>query len=305
MRFIFATMLLLASVCAQRPSSSEARLDQLERTIAKGGDTAPIASGSGLQTTLKRFGGSHGSSHVARGGVMYHVLAGRGSVTAARKHDLEPGVIVHASAGSHRFESEKGVTVLVVEAEATPHTGGMAAGPRPTQQTAYPETSPRGSTRIFYWFGPGSAGQLAIDYGTPVYKPAYKQFMTTPSGRRWRFGQNFWTRLDTNIDLTLGGVKVPAGYWYLMLEHDAKKGLMLVALDPKKARSGLLDAWHAPKTKAHAGIEIPLAHRETKQGARRLSIELAVDRAKEDTGTLTIRFGPHVLTAPLVMHARK
>jgi hypothetical protein len=30
-----------------------------------------------------------------------------------------------------------------------------------------------------------------------------------PAGKRWRFGENFWTTLDTNMELTIGGVKVP------------------------------------------------------------------------------------------------
>jgi hypothetical protein len=127
--------------------------------------------------------------------------------------------------------------------------------------------------------------------------------MTTPSGRRWRFGQNFWTRLDTNIPLTIAGVKVPAGYFYLVLAHDQKKGLTLVALDPKPAAARLLDAYQAPQTTG--GLEIPLTHTKPGGHAARLTIRLDVDRTKEDHADLVILFGPHRLTAPVTMHQRK
>lgn len=270
----------------------------------------PITSTPGLDASISRVkAGASLSATSHPHDAIYQVVAGTGVLTVgSKKHPLTAGkmVLVPARASRSVEDVTADLTLLVIATKSVPHTGGMAVGPRPTKQIPFPETSPRGSTRIFYWFGPGSAGQLEIGYGLPAWKPAYERFMTQPTGRRWRFGQNFWSRLDTNIDLTLAGVKVPRGYYYLTLEHDAKKGLMLVALKPSDCHAGLLDAWHAPKTKAtQPGIEIPMKHSRSKAPADQLHIELTVDRSKEDAGALTIRFGPHVLTADLVMHAKK
>ncbi len=123
--------------------------------------------------------------------------------------------------------------------------------------------------------------------------------MTTPSGRRWRFGQNFWTSLDTNIPLTLGGIEVPVGAYYAVLEHSKQAGLRMVLLNPGEVRKRRLDSYEAGKTSG--GISIPLALGKAARPASRLALELTVDRSKRDHGMLSIRFGPHELTAPLVL----
>lgn len=238
---------------------------------------------------------------------VYVVTAGSATlVVSGQRHEAKPGSILFVPAwAEHRFvDIEEDLTTLVFFSTATPTTGGMVAGPPPMgKQTRYPETSARGSTRIFYWGQSNSAGQVEIDYGVPVYQPAYAQFLTQPSGQRWRFGQDFWTRLDTNLDLTIGGVKLPAGYYYLALENTKEDGVRMIALDPTEIRKKKLDAYEAPRTSG--GIAIPLIQGETPNPSGRLAIALSVDRAKEDVGELEIVFGPHRFTADLKFHREK
>ena len=99
--------------------------------------------------------------------------------------------------------------------------------------------------------------------------------------------------------MELSGVKVPVGAYYAVLEHTKELGLRLVLLSPNKVRKSRLDAYEAPKTRG--GISIPLTLAKAKGRAGTLTLGLTVDRSKKDTGALTIRFGPHVLTAPLKM----
>ncbi len=240
---------------------------------------------------------------------MYHVTAGRATLhVGEEKRAVHAGSLVFVPAGvPHKFtDIEEDLTAFVLFSQhRAPTRGGMAGalpGPRPTEQTAYPEASERGNTRIFYWFGGDSAGQVSIDFGRPSWQEAYAKFLENAGGPRWRLGENFWTSLDTNIELELGGVTLPIGQHYLVLDHNKKRGLQLVALDPDESRKRRLDAYEAPKTTS--GIEIPLGVRRAGQ-VPALDVELRVDQKKRDRGELIIRFGPYVLTATLLMRPQR
>ena len=86
----------------------------------------------------------------------------------------------------------------------------------------YGHHTDRGGTRVAYWDNEKdqAAGQVAIEFGRPAWKPEYDgQLDAMTSGKIWRLGENFWTSLDTNIPLTLGGVDVPVGYYYLVVKR--------------------------------------------------------------------------------------
>lgn len=290
------------------PTSAEFQLAELETRLAD-----PSAYVSFLDVPTMRAGvyrleaGATDEQTPHSRDEVYHVLSGKAVLdVAGTRYAAKPGSILFVAAGTeHRFvDIEETLTTLVFFSEQTPTTGGMIRGPAQTKQTPYPETAPRGSTRIFYWFGPGSAGQLAIDHGLPRWQSAYARFLNTPGSPRWRFGQDFWTRLDTNIDLTVAGVAVPAGEYYLVLEHDATAGLRIVALDPGPIRKAKLDAFQAPRTTG--GIAIPLKRdADVETFAERLAMRLDVVDRERGTAKLTIEFGPARLTADVVMHASK
>lgn len=233
---------------------------------------------------------------------LYYVLSGRAVLeVGSQTFDAEPGALLFVQAGAeHRFvDITEDLSTLVFFSTAQPTRGGMAAGPRPTEQTPFDEASERGSARVFYWFQDSSAGQLDIQYGRPAWQPAFEAFLTKPNGNRWRLGENFWTTLDTNIPLRIGGVELGIGQHYLVLENQREHGVRLIALDPDEIRSKRLDAYEANETTG--GVAIPLEHAKGNGSAARLAIELDVDRRNEHRAKLTIRFGPHTLTAPVEM----
>lgn len=282
----FALVAVTAAVCAQTPSW----LPLLEQpTLTTGRYRVPAGATDGQRP--------HDRDEV------YHVLAGKGRLTiGADTRDVAAGDHVFVKAGAeHRFHDvAEDLDLLVFFSAAMPGTGGMREGPAPNGQTAYPETSARGMARIFYWDGPGSAGQVAIDFGRPQWKPEYDAFLTKASGKRWRFGENAWTTLDTNIPLELGGVFVPPGQRYVVLQNTEARGLELVLLDPDAVRSHHLDAYDAARTTS--GIAVPLRRADAAFAAERLAITWTVDLATKDRGTLHVHFGPHELKADLVMH---
>lgn len=232
----------------------------------------------------------------------YFVVSGKGSFTASgetRKVTAGDLVFVAAKA-KHRFHDiTEDLDLLVMFSTAVPTTGGMAAKPQPTEQTPFEENSARGSTRIFYWFGPDSAGQVCMNYGRPRWRQPFAQFLNKPAGKRWRCGENFWTTLDTNMDLTIGGVSVPIGQYYVAMQNTKERGLELVLLAPQKVRLRRLDAYEANKTTG--GLLVPLTHKKAGLHAGHLRIELSTNANKRDTGTLAITFGGHLLQASVSM----
>lgn len=259
---------------------------------------------------------SAGRYRLARGAVdaqtpherdeLYFVLRGKARLQAgAETRPVGAGDTIAVPAHvAHRFlDIEEDLDVLVFFSAARPATGGMAAYPPPTEQTPFPETSHRGNTRIFYWFGPDSAGQVAIDFGRPRWQAAFAKFVEQPAGRRWRLGENFWTTLDTNMALQIGGVDVAVGQYYCVLVNTRDGGPQLLLLDPNEARKQRLDAFEANKTQG--GLAIPLQLTKAETAADELDLELTVDATTKDRGALTIRFGPYRLTTAVLMHPRR
>lgn len=301
---------LLAVLCcgalaAQRPASP------VQWFPAAGDAAAPAPWAPFLQTSTMAAGRYRLAKGAADGqsphdrDELYFVLAGAAKLQAGNEtRAVAAGDAVFVAAHvPHRFlDVEQDLDVLVFFSKAKPAAGGMAAGPRPTEQTPYDEASQRGNARVFYWFGPDSAGQFCIDFGRPAWQPGFAKFVETAGGPRWRFGENHWTTLDTNMELEIGGVAVPIGQWYCVLQNDKDARMQLVLLDPQEVRKRRLDAYEAPMTSG--GITIPLALARSEHVASSLDVVLAVDRAQRDRATLSIRFGPYVLTAPVLMRPR-
>lgn len=173
---------------------------------------------------------------------------------------------------------------------ASLHVDG-AAGASPITQA-----EPRGCSRVA--FGRAKGGKqpfVLIDHGQPAWndeRAAAAQQLET--GARWRFGQNWWTTLDTNCALTIGGRKLAPGTWHLSLQKVADDAWSLVgtpAIDDVNAR---LDAFGAEHAKA--AIEVPLASAKAASPAAALQV---VCEEHDGGHRLRIAFGDRELTAPV------
>lgn len=156
----------------------------------------------------------------------------------------------------------------------------------------------RRSSRIAF-FGPGgSPGQMSITYGAPAWKDDYAKALEGDKlkNKRWRFGSDIWTTLDTNMDLEIAGVAVPANDYYCVSEWRGDDKFFLILLDPAEVRKSKLDAFMAARTTG--GIEIPLTHEKSDAIADELELTLGLE-GKNSEGSLTVKFGPHVLRAPI------
>ena len=175
----------------------------------------------------------------------------------------------------------------------------LAATPPKVQ--AYVGTSARESTRLSFWNQQGSPGQIVVSHGTPPWKPEYADAIASGmlDGQRWRLGQDFWTTLDTNLDLSIGNQKVPAGLYYLTLEKRGDE-FVLALLDPANVRKHHLDAYLARLTKG--GTEVTMKHGTEDEAVETLQIRVKNDPEDLSKAKLAIAFGPHRLAAPITIH---
>ncbi len=167
--------------------------------------------------------------------------------------------------------------------------------------TAFAVASERRGTRVA-WFGrKGSPGQIGLDYTPVPWNDEYADLVTSGrlKNKKWRLGGDFWTTLDTSMDVVFGTTNVPAGYYYLTLEQRDGDVYVLALHDAAEAKKQKLDPVFAGKLKG--GIEVALAHSTPTEKAERLDIEITMVPGSQSAGALSIRFGTHELSAPLQM----
>ena len=166
---------------------------------------------------------------------------------------------------------------------------------------AFAQTTERRCSRVA-WFGSGgSPGQIALDYCPVPWEEGYAALLGNGGlqKKKWRLGGDFWTSLDTSIDLQFGAVAVPAGYYYLTLEQRDRTTFVLALHDAAAAKKQRLDPVFADRLVG--GIEVVLTHTTPPEKAAELAIEVTLRPGTKSDGALRIRFGDHELTTPVTM----
>ena len=194
-----------------------------------------------------------------------------------------------------------GVTLML---GLTGLVGAQDNKPAPPPIVAFGSDSPeRGTTRVGFWNTKKDrgAGQLAIDYGRPVWKKDYEdtaKFDAMTKGNVYRLGSNFWTTLDSDMPLTIAGTQIPAGLWYLGL-HRSQDGATwsLVFIDPMKARAEHVDA--SEISRAPIAYKAAMTLEQATESKDKLTIDLVFKRANPKDVTLRIGWGKLQLSAPV------
>jgi len=165
----------------------------------------------------------------------------------------------------------------------------------------------RGSARVLYWSPrqDTALGQFAIDYGRPAWKREYEdaaKFDALTKGKVWRLGNNFWTVLDTQFPLQIGGRDVAIGAYYLGLERSADGAAWnLVFIDPAKVRAAHVDAFQIER--APILMRAPVKLQQAAEVRDKLTITLSYTRETPKNVTLEIAWGKMRLTAPVEVKA--
>jgi len=178
-----------------------------------------------------------------------------------------------------------------------------AAAEKPGKVQVFAQTVERRCSRIAWFDRKGSPGQVAIDYSPVKWLPKYDDLVGKMIGKKWRFGSDFWTSLDTSVPLLLGGVTVPAGYYYLTIEQREPGEFQLALHDANEVKSKRIDAFQAERLQG--GLEVKLNHGKGEKLAEQLHVAIKMDDGSLDHGTLFVHFGEHELSAPVVMQLGK
>jgi hypothetical protein len=161
----------------------------------------------------------------------------------------------------------------------------------------------RGSARVLYWdtVADKALGQFAIDYGRPVWKAAYDdpaKFDAATKGKTYRLGSNWWTTLDTQVPLRVGGIDVAVGSYFLGLERSPDgASWSLVFIDPTKVRDLRLDAFQIER--APTLLKIPMTTEPPSSSNDKLTITLTYPKENPKKVKLTIAWGKLQVSAPV------
>ena len=162
----------------------------------------------------------------------------------------------------------------------------------------------RASARVLYWNAQtnSAAGQVAIDYGRPVWKKEYNdtaKFDAMTRGKVWRMGSNYWTILDTNLPLSISGKKIAVGLYYLGLHRsDNGSEWSLAFIDPAKARKMQLDAFQIERAPVEFEAHMSNVSKAENQ-AEKLTITLSYPKDDIKHVTMRIGWGNLVLSTPI------
>jgi hypothetical protein len=144
--------------------------------------------------------------------------------------------------------------------------------------------------------GLSGPSRIAISYGQPHARGRRVEGGLIPRDTVWRFGANMATALHTDLDLTVGGAKVPHGDYSLFILQSATGWQLVVS----RATAG----WGTDYDASRDLVRIPLARRQLAEPRESLSIFLIPQSANPRTGyadlagTLRIEWGNTELTAP-------
>ncbi len=142
--------------------------------------------------------------------------------------------------------------------------------------------------------------QYMVSYGAPEWKDEHDEALKQAAkGARLRLGKDAWATFETNRPLTIGGVKVPVGYYHLAIEKMDEGKLGLVLLDQAKVREKHLDPFQSDKTEG--GIVVPFVAEKSEKPTDELTIRLQTKKETPKDGTLLCAWGPHRLTAAITV----
>lgn len=155
-------------------------------------------------------------------------------------------------------------------------------------------------------FGSNMMAGINITHGQPVWKDQYTGMMDKLKGKTHRLGKNLWTTFMTSTPISIGGTKVRAGSYVVALKCDDAGKFSLAMLNANKAmRQGIMP--FVPNTwKPDFVTPLKLNLNASKESVSEMVMTLRSNKKDPMTGTFTLAWGPHTLTADLkIMVAKK
>jgi len=167
----------------------------------------------------------------------------------------------------------------------------------------------RASARLLYWNNRANtaAGQLAINYGRPVWKKEYGDpatFDKMTKGQTWRMGSNFWTNVYADVPVTIGGKSIAPGLYFVGMQRSQDGASWNLAfIDSTSVRKSRIDAFDIRKATVEFTAHMT-AEPAGSDTVEKLTITLANSENDIRSATLKVAWGRLVLTAPVHVSLR-
>lgn len=148
-------------------------------------------------------------------------------------------------------------------------------------------------------FGADLMAGINVTHGQPVWKDEYTSMLDKLKGKTNRLGKNLWTTFMTSVPITLGGTKVKPGSYVVALKCDDAGNFSLAMLNSNKAmKNGLMP--FTPNTwKPDVVTPLKLNKNVAKESVAKMLMTLRSNEKDPMTGSFTLAWGPHTLTADL------
>lgn len=165
----------------------------------------------------------------------------------------------------------------------------------------------KGETRILLWDTAAGkpAAEVALSYGRPAWKKDYEApgaLDSITKGKTWRAGQNFFTNLDTNVPVKIGGQDIPVGHYYVAIQRSADGAdWMLALIDPASARKARMDASEVGARTSELTVQYtaPLKFQKTSTTTKNLEMTFSTNPDDVKKSMLQIKWGQFELSAPV------
>ncbi len=148
---------------------------------------------------------------------------------------------------------------------------------------------------------------VSIGWGAAPWRDGYDAMLETLRGSHYsRLGNGWWTTFDTIGAVEIGGARIEAGSWYLGLAVDAEGAFRLLFFDSKEAMKARLlpgtTALYTGEAQPAARAPLTFSRDSLREPAAALAIAITADPKSPTAGKLSIRWGKHELSAPVVFH---
>ena len=185
-----------------------------------------------------------------------------------------------------------GVLMLALGALPAVAQNPAPAAPAPQRPAITFAPSGRATTAINVSGAGGGGAMISIDYGQPHASGREVLGNLIPLDSVWRAGANRATHLSTDVPLTIGGTKIPAGTYTL--------ALFASKTEPKLVINGRTRQWGVPYNPAGEIARVPMRIRTLTEPVESFTIALVPNATRPGlgasptpgTGVLTMAWGP-------------
>lgn len=154
-------------------------------------------------------------------------------------------------------------------------------------------------------FGDGIMAGISVTHGQPTWHDEYTGMLSKLKGKTNRLGKDLWTTFMTSIPVTIGGTHVPAGSYVVGLHCDKEGNFALALLDASKAMKAGAMPFGPQNWKADVLTPLKLNKDVSKESVKLMAMTLASNESDPMSGTFTLAWGPHTLTAEMKMMPAK